>query len=158
MFQSTTATAIPARPSYPNRSRIVLDNDRRIREMAEEMLRLKAEDPEGCTNANLLSAGFSLYEQRKLGPEAKQLANIGFVRQDALAEPPPPTDDELIAEALQLADPLVRRLVIRLRARPEFSDDTLSRLWRPLAIRLAAQIARAPLPERLGNQSEEAAL
>jgi hypothetical protein len=155
MFQTTTATAVPPRPAYPDRSRIVVDADRRTRELADEMLRLKAEHPDGCTDATLLLSGYSLYEQRKLGPAARQIANTAFVRQVAESAPPPPTDDEIIAEALALGAPLLRRLVIKLRA--HHSDDALGRTWRKIATGLASQIARAPLPERLGNQTEEVA-
>lgn len=151
MFQTTTATAVPPRPAYPDAARIVVDTDRRTREMAEAMLRLNAEG--GCTETTLQLEGFSLHEQRKLGTVARLIANTGFVR---TVEPPPqPTDDEIIAEALALGAPLLRRLVIRLRA--HHSDDALGRTWRKIATGLASQIARAPLPERLGNRTEEVA-
>lgn len=63
---------------------------------------------------------------------------------------------DLIAEAISLHDPLFRRLVIKLRARPEFNEDVLARLWPRIVTRLAAKLAKAAMPPRLdatGGQS-----
>lgn len=82
MFASDHAGAgtLP-RPTYPDVSRIVETADRRTRDMAEAMLRLKAEHPEGCTETTLLIEGFSVHEQAQLGPVARQLADRVFVRE-----------------------------------------------------------------------------
>jgi len=135
------------RPTYPDVSRIVETADRRTREMADAMLRLHAEHPDGCTETTLLIEGFSTHEQQQLGPTAKRLANLGFVRQ--VEAPPKPTDEELIAEAIGLHGPLFDRLVVKLRARPEFNEDALARIWPKLCTGLASRLARAPLPARL---------
>ena len=149
MFASSSAgAAVLPRPAYPDTARIVVTADRRTRELADTMLRLNAEHPEGCTETTLLLEGFSLHEQGELGPTARRLANQGFVRQDD-APPPPPSDDDLIAEAVAMHDPLFRRLVIRLRARPDFNEDVLARIWPKFVTRVASRIARAALPERL---------
>lgn len=36
MFQTTTATAVPPRPAYPDAARIVVDTDRRTRELGHQ--------------------------------------------------------------------------------------------------------------------------
>lgn len=166
MFATSTATnqARPAasvngpwvlpRPAYPDAPRIVETADRRTRELAEAMLRLNPEGG-GCTETSLQLEGFSLHEQRCLGPVARRLANLGFVRQDAASERAPSAraaheiDEELVAEALRLDAPLLRQLAIKLRARSDFDEDTLARLWPRIATGLASRLARAPLPARL---------
>lgn len=153
MFASDHAGAATLpRPTYPDVSRIVETADRRTRELAEAMLRLNAEHPDGCTETTLLIEGFSTHEQQQLGATAKRLANLGFVRQ-VDAQPKPPTDEDLIQEATSLAlglhGPLFDRLVIKLRARPEFNEDSLARIWPKVCTGLASRVARTPLPARL---------
>lgn len=145
---SSTGGAVLPRPTYPDSPRIVQAADRRTREVADIMLRLNAENPDGCTETTLLLEGVSMHEQRELGAVARLLANKQFVRQDC-EQVAPPTDDDLIAEALSLHDPLFRRLVIKLRARPEFNEDVLARLWPRIVTRLAAKLAKAAMPPRL---------
>lgn len=95
MFASDHAGAATLpRPTYPDVSRIVETADRRTRELADAMLRLNAEHPDGCTEATLLIDGFSVHEQAQLGPVARQLANRVFVREvgDEASGPTPKSD------------------------------------------------------------------
>lgn len=95
MFASDHAgAAVLPRPSYPGVSRIVESADLRTRELAEAMLRLNADHPDGCTEATLLIDGFSIHEQAQLGPVARQLANRVFVREvgDEASGPSPKAD------------------------------------------------------------------
>lgn len=145
MFQTTTATAVPPRPAYPDAARIVVDTDRRTREMAEAMLRLNAEG--GCTETTLQLEGFSLHEQRKLGLVARQIANNGFVRQvdEQFARK---TDEELLAIALDRVGGLIDagQIVASLRGDLSFTHDSIARIWPRLMVKLATKLAKVPVP------------
>ena len=138
--------ALP-RPAYPDASRIVVDADRRTRQLADAMLRLNAEDPDGCTEITLDREGFSPYEQQTLGPAARKLADGLFVRH-LTADLPEFTDDELIAIALDKVAGLVDigQIHATLRADWRFSNATIARIWTVLRTRIAANIARSPIP------------
>lgn len=150
-MHASAAVASPPRATFPTVSRIHEKTDRRTRELAEAMVRLKAEHPDGCTETTLQLEGFSLYEQRQLGIPAQLLANGMFVRQDHV-EPAPPTDEQLLDEALTLHQPMLDRLLVKLRARPHFNEDALARLWPRIATGLATRIAKAALPARIAER------
>ena len=139
----------PPRAAYPNVPRIVASVDLRLREIADIMVRLNAEHPEGCTETTLLLEGVSPHEQREYGHAARQLANGTFVRQDGVLKPEPPSDDMLLAEGLRVFEGMVPALAIKLRARDGFDDDVLARLWPRLVPAGASRLARSPLPARL---------
>lgn len=148
---STIPAAVLPRPAYPEAPRILQTVDRRTRELAEAKLRLHAENSMtgGCTDVLLRLEGFSDHELEKLGPTADLLANTRFVRQDAVLAPEPPSDEMLVGELLALHDQLVRRLVIKARANPDFTEDRLAALWPQFRKRLTLKCASLPLPERL---------
>lgn len=139
--------AVLPRPAYPEAGRIVVDADRRTRQLAEAMLRLNAEDPDGCTEVTLDREGFSAHEQQTLGPTARRLANLGFVKRvdEGLPEF---TDEDLIAIALDKVAGLIDLglIVSTLRADRRFSLRTIDRLWPELRKGIAASIATAPIP------------
>lgn len=139
----------PPRAAYPNVPRVVERTDRRTRQLADAMVRLNGDDLRGCTDERLLHEGFSPYEIEHLKPAAAQIANGAFVRQDAVIAPEPPSDEMLVAEASALHDELFRRLVIKLRARPDFHEDRLAALWPKLRKHFSLRCASLPLPERL---------
>lgn len=147
MFQTPTATAVPPRPAYPDAARIVVDADRRTREMAEAMLRLNAEHPHGCTEVTLMLEGFSPYEQAKLGDMARSFANTGFVRQvdEQFARK---TDEELLAIALDRVGGLIDagQIVASLRGDLSFTHDSIARIWPKLMVKLATKLAKVPVP------------
>lgn len=148
MFYASTSAAAPPRASYPDVPRIVETVDLRTRQIADIMVRLNAEHPEGCTETTLLLEGVSPHEQRHYGPAARQLANGTFQRQDAVLESNPPSDDMLVAEGLKVFDGLAPAFAIKLRGLG-FDDDVLARLWPRLATGGASRLARSPLPARL---------
>lgn len=115
-----SATTAPPRAAYPNVPRVVERTDRRTRQLADAMVRLNGDDLRGCT-----------------------------VRQDAAIAPEPPSDEMLVGELLALHDQLVRRLVIKARANPDFTEDRLAALWPQFRKRLTLKCAGLPLPERL---------
>ena len=99
---SPDAAVLP-RPAYPDAARIVETADKRTRELAEAMIRLNVEHPDGATQATLLIEGFSPHEQQHLGPVARQLANRKFVRQlgdDATGTEVQPTLPERMAAVM----------------------------------------------------------
>lgn len=146
--------AAPRRARFPDVSRIHEQADRRTRALANAMIRLNAEDPQGCTEATLLVEGFSAHEQAQLGPAARQLANAAFVRQarEAFARP---SDDELLRAALAAFSPMagLGALLRALRADPDYSEDVLGRIWPRIATGAASLTARAALPPRLGHEA-----
>lgn len=150
MFSHSTDGAFhaPPRPLPGAASSVLVDADRRTRQLADAMLRLNAEHPDGCTEVTLAHEGFSAHEQRTLGPTARQLANGLFVRRIREADLPEFTDDELIAIALDKVAGLIDIGLIHsaLRNDGRFSNATLARLWPALRTRIAASIALAPVP------------
>lgn len=152
MHASAAATASPPRATFPTVSRIHEKTDRRVREMAEAMVRLKAEHPDGCTETTLRLEGFSLYEQRQLGEAATFLANDRFVRRDDVTNPQPPSDESLIAEAVRLFDVGLDAWLVKLRALEHFDEDTLARIFPKMATRAASHLARSTLPRRIDDR------
>lgn len=138
----------PPRASFPAVSRIHERTDLRTREMAEAMIRLNAEHPDGCTETTLRLEGFSDYEQRQLGEAAHAIANGSFVRRVDLDGPARPTDEELIKQAIRLYDTGLDALLAKLRARPHFGEATLVRLYPRIRAGAAARVRQAPLPPR----------
>ena len=147
-MHASAPVASPPRATFPAVSRIHETVDRRIREIAATMVRLLADDPNGCTETTLLLEDVSLWEQRQYGDAARRLANLSFVRQDHV-EPSPPTDEQLLDEALTLHQPMLDRLLVKLRAREHFNEDALARLWPKIATGLATRIAKSALPARM---------
>lgn len=137
----------PQRPAYPDVPRMVETTDRRTREMADEMVRQNAEEPGGCTEASMLLAGFSFHEQKHLGPTARQIATGKFVRQDH-HELQPLSDEEVLAIALNRTGGLVDagQIVAALRGDLALTPDRIARIWPQLMVRLAAGIAKLPVP------------
>lgn len=142
---------IPSRPVYPEAARIVVDTDRRTRELAEAMVRLNAEHPDGCTEVTLDREGFSAYEQRTLGPAATKIANSVFMRQ--LGDDPTNafarhTDEQLIEIALGKVGGMldIGQIVASLRGDLNFTNESIARIWPALRTRIAASIARSPVP------------
>lgn len=139
--------AIPPRPLPGAASSILVDADRRTRQMADAMVRLNAEHPDGCTEVTLDREGFSPHEQKTLGPAARRLANGLFVKHvdETFARL---TDEQLIEIALDKVAGLIDIGLIHsaLRNDGRFSNATLARLWPALRTRIAASIALAPIP------------
>jgi hypothetical protein len=147
--QTNPAGFAPPRATFPTSTRIHERTDRRLREMADALVRLNGKSLEGASRRLMRLEGFSDWELDHYGADAELLANTRFVRQDAVTEPEPPTDEMLIAEAVKLFDPGFDRLLIKLRARPDFNEDVLGRIWPRIATGAAARLARHPLPARL---------
>jgi len=143
------ATAAPPRASFPTATRTHERTDRRLREMADALVKLNGQSIEGASRRLMRLEGFSDWELDTYGEAAELLANTRFVRQDAVLEPEPPTDEMLVAEGLRLFDGMAQSLAIKLRARPDFNDDVLARIWPRLVTAGASRLARSPLPARL---------
>ncbi len=150
MFHASTATAAPPRASFPTATRIHERTDRRLREVADAMVRLNGNSIEGASRRLMRLEGFSNWELDHYGEDAQLLANERFVRQDGVLKPEPPSDDMLLAEGLRVFEGMVPALAIKLRARDGFDDDVLARLWPKLVTAGASRLARSPLPARLG--------
>lgn len=144
MLAEQTRT-IPVRPLPTQSSKTIISADKRTRELAQAMVKLNAEGV--CTVEALLREGFSHYELNHLADAARAVANGIFVRVEA--EPAPPSDDDLVELSLQKAvtrksfDPLQLRTVMR---GLYMTDDVIARIWPKLCVKLAAHVARLPLP------------
>ena len=146
---ASTAPAAPPRASFPTATRTHERTDRRLREMADSLVRLNGESIEGASRRLMRLEGFSDWELDQYGEAAQLLANTRFVRQDAVIAPEPPSDAMLVAEASALHDELFARLVVKLRARPDFHEDRLAAIWPEIRKSLSLKLGRTPLPPRL---------
>lgn len=143
----TAQSSSPPRPVWPEASRITVDADRLTRELAEAMIRLHTEHPEGCTEITLDREGFSAYEQQTLGPAARKLANGIFVKRidETFARF---TDEQLLEIALDRVGGLVDtgQIVVSLRGDLAFTHDSIARIWPKLMTKLATKLAITPIP------------
>lgn len=139
-----------ARPAaFPNPSRTLSQADRRIRDLAETMVRLNAETSMtgGCTRTLLRAEGFSDHELDQYTDAATQLANSRFVRDVAAEDLTPPTDEELIDHVSSRA---IDTMVAPARLRQLFKgalidDDRMFRIWPKVCARIARQVATMPV-------------
>lgn len=131
----------PSRASYPESSRTLVAADARTRDLAQAMVRLNAEGE--CTEAALLREGFSKFELEHLAPAARGIADGIFVRHD---EAPKPTDEDLLAIALESVPTLTNGTALARALRARLTPDQLARTWPKFCTTLAARIAKLPVP------------